>query len=137
MKKEEFTNLKVGEKVVLINHGKNKGKMGIVKEIIRDNYGSGSAYLEPVDCEFEVKYSRKTNKDGLYGWNQYGIGYPKRLSDERKFYIASLYGKHSISWSTENFTSKELITIDRFLKELNNRIDGVSIESIVITDKED
>jgi len=79
MLKNEFLNLRIGDKVVLISHGKNKGKMAIVDDIIRGPGDMGTAYLEPINCEFEfTNNNHKPNKNGLYGWNHLGIGLPKK-----------------------------------------------------------
>jgi hypothetical protein len=86
MTKKEFRNLKVGEKVVITVHGRNQGKIGIVKYIGRDQFGLGLAYLEPFECEFEMYPQRGLrNADGLCGWNHYGIAYLKKgLVDEEE-----------------------------------------------------
>jgi hypothetical protein len=63
-------------------HGKNKGKMGIVKEFRYDsNLEPCLAYIEPYQCEFEFYEGRALcTKDGLYGWNNYGISRVKDTS---------------------------------------------------------
>jgi len=79
MTKQELLNLRIGNKVVITNHGKNKGKMGIVNDIIRGPFGAGMVYIEPIDCKFEFTHKNyhTTNDEGYYAWNYYSIGYPK------------------------------------------------------------
>lgn len=127
MTKNEFTNITIGDKIVINTHGKNMGKMGIVREIRCNNDGPLIVYLEPIDCTFEFchDYRRWQNKDGLYGWNRYGIGYPKKPVN-KEFCVSVINEKEDdevICWPAENFTSKELESVKRFLKELNGHVD--------------
>lgn len=127
MTRNEFRNIKIGEEIIITTHGKNKGKKGIVKEIRRDKDGPCIIYLEPVDCVFEFcpDYKRWQNNDGLYGWNSYGIKYPKKQIN-KEFYVSVINEKEDdevICWPAENFTSKELEVVTRFLKEMNEHVD--------------
>jgi hypothetical protein len=119
MNKNEASKLKIGDTVVITQHGKNKGKKGIVREI----HGS-TAYLEPFECEFEFVNDsswRLHSREGLYGYNTVSINYPKEPSN-KEFQVALMYKNDEISWSTDNFTSNELKIIDRFLKEVDEHI---------------
>lgn len=135
MTNEEFRNLKIGDVVELINHGQNKGKKGIVRDIKRDAFGTGIAYLEPLDCEFLITKYRRSNSDGFYGWNKFGIGYPKK-EHNREFYISETFGGDGVSWPANNFTLEELKTIERFLKEFKEKVEGLSLEEIEILYKD-
>jgi hypothetical protein len=136
MTKDEFLNLRIGDTVVITNHGKNKGKMGIVDDIIRGGvFGLGCAYLEPFECEFEFSNSlRPKNKEGLYGWNHHGINYPKSPVS-KDFYIEAMYTRDGVSWAANNFTLSELIVIERFLKEFNEHATGLVVDSLAILDR--
>lgn len=129
---KEFKNIQIGDIVIITQHGKNQGKMGIVRKI-----DEGSVYLEPFQCEFEF-----ANKSGwrlhkykdLYGFGYVSVNHPSRPEkSDKTFYIADKYGGEGIEWSTSNFTNNELNVIDRFLKELEEHSD---IEEIVILDSE-
>lgn len=135
MTKYEFKNLNEGDMVRIISNGQNRGKMGIVRELHRDWLDGGRVSLEPVNCEFGFSKSvkRRTNKDGLYGWNHENIGYP--ITDSKKeFYVAVMYGEKGVSWQATNFNTKELVVIERFLEELNEHVSSMTIDAIVIMD---
>jgi hypothetical protein len=139
MTKDEFRDLRIEDKVVLTNHGKNKGKMGIVKDIIRGPFNMGIAYLEPFECEFEfinAKSPHIPNKNGFYGWNQNGIDLPKKPVN-KEFYLRTLYGNTGISWPADNFTEKELDVISRFLEEVSDHMGIEKIGSVDILDNEE
>lgn len=136
MTKNEFNNLTIGDKVVITTHGKNRGKIGIVREIEKSEFGQDLAYLEPFECAFEFCNDRKLhNTEGLFGWNSMGINYIKRPS-VKEFHVAGISILNSVSWPVNNFTPKELNVIDRFLKELKEHTDKVLIDSVSILDRE-
>lgn len=136
MTSQEFKNLKVGSVVTITQTGKNKGKKGTVVRIEKE----GTAYLKPLDCEFEFSnYSswRLHLKDeGLYGFSYTCINYVDRKKSDKTFYAALMFGEE-VSWSTENFTEQELRIVDKFLKELNERVGGKAIDGIHIFDKDE
>ena len=81
MTRNEFINLRVEDKVLILNQGKNKGKMGIVKDIIRGPFEVGVVYLEPFECQFEFGNNHhRLNKEGFYGWKKHDIGLPKKTN---------------------------------------------------------
>lgn len=93
MTRDEFKNLKLGEVVQITTYGKNRGKMGIVKEIRRDFkdwetapsvYQSGSVYLKPLNCVFDFVngLQKRKNKNGFYSWSHRGVNYPNKVSDK-------------------------------------------------------
>ena len=59
-----------------------------------------------------------------------------KISD-KIFYIQPMFGRDGIKWPTYNFTEKELKVIDKFLKELSDYVDGVSVDSITILDNDE
>jgi hypothetical protein len=78
MTKNEFNNLKIGDKVMIQTNGANRDKLGIVRDIRYDAIEATRVYLEPHNCTFEFCNDRNIqNKDGLNSWNRYGICYPK------------------------------------------------------------
>lgn len=142
MTRNEFHNIKIGDELVITTHGRNKGKRGIVREIKRDNDGPCIVYLEPVDCVFEFcsDYGRWRIKGNLYGWNSYGISYPKKLIS-KEFNVCLINEKEDdevICWTAEKFTLKELEIVDKFLKELNEHVnmDTCSCINIEITNSQ-
>ena len=132
MTKNELKNLKIGDRVVITTHGKNQGKMGIVNGV----YDWG-AYLEPFQCEFEFSKSthKLTDENGNYGFNVGSIAYPKKQI-KKEFYVCTMFAGDEVSWSANNFTEKELDIIERFLSELNGRIEGKCIDGISIIDED-
>jgi hypothetical protein len=144
MTKEEFKKLKTGDMVQITTHGKNRGKIGIVKRIRRDYkdwetlprvYQGGGVYLEPFNQKFEFSKnsSRKPDAAGLYYWDHANVGFA--VEDcEKEFYVAAKFGEIGISWPTTNFNMKELVVIQRFLTELNDHAGAITIEAIVIMD---
>lgn len=133
--KSEFKNLQIGDVVIITSHGKNRGKMGIVREIRRRPQYGGIAYLEPLNCEFEFSniQTRQQNKDGFYWWQHTNIRYPEKDS-KKKFYV-SVFFETAVSWPTTNFNQKELAVIERYLKELTEHTkNSVLIKSIGIAD---
>jgi hypothetical protein len=133
MKKQEFKNLKNGD-IVIINNGKNKGKEGIVRQINRSPFDNiGVVYLEPHWCEFEYT-NDNTGCDvmrGMCRYNYQSINYPNKPHG-KTFYIAEMFGEPGSSWSAENFTEDELSVIERFLNELNVKIEGKCVDTICI-----
>ena len=138
MLKSEFNNLRMGDTVVITNHGRNKGKMGIVKNIVRHDVNEGTIYIEPIDCDFSFTNSyRKPNKEGLYSWSRQSIGLLKKPHN-KKFYVEQMFGEDSVSWSADNFTLDDLLIIDRFLNKFNEKADGLTIDSVaILNDNED
>jgi len=137
MTKNEFNNLRIGDTVVVTNHGRNKGKMGTVRDIVRHDINEGAIYIEPIDCEFGFANSyRKPNKEGCWSWSRQSIGLPKKNSKDKIFYIVEAHGGDGVSWSTKNFTEAELKVIERFLEEVEEKPDGMCMEEIVVMDDE-
>ena len=143
MTKNEFEKLEVGNYVQVTIHGQNKGKIGVVKRIRRNELYGGSVYLAPYNCEFGLSNkSNRRQKDGLTSFNHESIRYlgksPTPLPKSDKiFYVSAMCGGDVIEWPTENFTNEELKVIDRFLDELNGRAGGVRIDSVCILDDKD
>jgi ribosomal protein L24 len=78
MNRTEFYDLEIGDMVVVTIQGKNKGKLGIVREIIREGLPSDGAYIEPFQCEFEYANAstlKSKCKDGLHHYNHRAINY--------------------------------------------------------------
>ena len=137
MTKKELQNLRIGDIVVISIHGNNKGKRGTVDDIIRYECG-GVVYLTPLDCEFTF-YNPKTrckDKNGLYQFRHESIQLDKPIV-KKEFYMVPMLGKKPITWSADNFTSKELIVIDRFIKELIENASDVTLNDILIIDEDE
>jgi hypothetical protein len=146
MRKEEFGNVKVGDVVTIIVHGKNKGKQGIVSEISHKSPSKvGKVYLTPLNCTFDFcDVERKAvNKDWLFGWELRHVAYPEKAEKylkphkDKSFYVGVMFGDEGLSWPADNFTPKELEVIERFLEELNDNASGLTIDEIAIMDEEE
>jgi hypothetical protein len=72
MKRNDFIKLRIGDMVEITQEGKNRGKIGIIKDIIRVPGKEGVVYLSPFNCDFEFHGNSKIvkNKDGFYGWKK-------------------------------------------------------------------
>ena len=53
------------------------------------------------------------------------------------FYAMLMFGDEDISWSASGYSNKELAVIEKFLKELNERISGKTIDIIDVLDDYD
>ena len=135
MDKKQFNNLRIGDTVIVTIHGQNKGKIGVVEDIVRFG-GYGTAYLRPVGCEFGFSNPRKKNKDSLYGFTNSSIQIIKP-GEKKKFYVAEMFGGEGRSWSADNFNTRELKIIERFLEEFNERSSPLFVESIHIFEDDD
>lgn len=134
----DFSNLKVGDVVIITAPGANKGKQGIVSEIEKVSR-LGIAYLKPLNCEFEFPDGANLEarfKNGLYGWYRHWIAQLPKPKVDKLFYISRMYGEEGIEWSTENFNERELKVVEKFLKELNEHIAGIEVDAIAILDND-
>jgi hypothetical protein len=75
MTKKEFQQLRIGDYVQVTTHGQNKGKIGVVDDIVRW-FGGGSIFLKPYNCEFGFteKYVRRT-KNGVTSFHHENVRY--------------------------------------------------------------
>lgn len=137
MNKEELKNLRIGDIVIVSGHGNNKGKRGIVNDIVRFGGERGETYLNPLDGEFTFynQNTRRRNKDGLYGFAHQTIQlYSTKEAPKKEFYITGRFLEKGITWSANSFTSKDLVVLNRFIKELNENALGLEIS---ILDEDD
>ena len=76
MNREEFKKLRIGDYVQVTQHGQNKGKIGIVEDILRGPFKSRSVYLKPYECEFSfINKSSRRQKDGLTSFSYVSLRY--------------------------------------------------------------
>lgn len=77
MTRHEFKSIKIGDTVMITQHGKNRGKLGTVK-----NIHGYTLYLSPLDCEFEFTdknyWGSWRFRNGLCGFNYVSLNYPEK-----------------------------------------------------------
>lgn len=81
MNKVELSNIKIGDTVVITQHGKNQGKKGSVVSV-----NDRTVYLIPVDCEFEFTnnsaWRLHRRDEGIYGFSYVSINYPDKMGNK-------------------------------------------------------
>lgn len=56
---------------------------------------------------------------------------------KKEFVIIPMYGGDPIYWLAKNYTDDELKVIGRFLDEMNDRCEGIEIDTIMIMDSDE
>jgi len=140
MNQKELKNLKVGNIVVITTHGGNQGKRGMVTEILRDMWGESNVYLQPLDGEFTFynPKTRRKNKHGFYAFAHQTFQLIPSIDEPiKEFYMTPMLGNKPITWPANNYTPKELVTLKRFIKDLNEKASGIQFNGISILDEDD
>lgn len=137
MNREQFNNLRIGDIVSVTVQGNNKGKKGVVEDIIRSPYYT--VYLKCLNEDFEFydkKAKDRRSKNGAYAFNYCSLQIASDKDHGKRFYIVEMFGGRGVAWSADEYTLKEISLIERFLKDFNKKVHGLSIEEVVILEKD-